>query len=88
MMDSSVSKKVSQFGSPAVMQWLSAPLHLLGLDLYNRPVSSAAAHVSFMSREYVPTALARTARIGPAFGIGGVGNIYFRDNLRTHLYKF
>eukprot|EP00475_Leptophrys_vorax_P003730 TRINITY_DN12186_c0_g3_i1.p1 TRINITY_DN12186_c0_g3~~TRINITY_DN12186_c0_g3_i1.p1 ORF type:complete len:295 (-),score=53.97 TRINITY_DN12186_c0_g3_i1:701-1540(-) len=83
--DEQAAKMGSQFGSPAVMQFLSAPLHLLALDLYNRPKVSLGDRASFIRKEYLPTALARTARIGPAFGIGGVGNAYFRSSFQAQV---
>lgn len=70
---------VSQLLSPCAMQFLSCPLHLHGLDLYNRrgPIS-VADRISFISREYYKTAFARIARILPAFGVGGILNKFLR----------
>ena len=57
------------------MQLLSTPLHLHGLDLYNRNTAlSVNEKIAFVKREYLKTSLARMARILPAFGIGGVLN--------------
>ena len=57
------------------MQLLSTPLHLHGLDLYNRNTTlSVNERIAFIKKEYAKTALARMARILPAFGIGGVLN--------------
>ncbi|CAM9732604.1 unnamed protein product [Choristocarpus tenellus] len=68
---------------PAAVQFLSTPLHLLGLDLYNNPKNLPAQRVSFITREYAASVTARIARIGPAFGIGGVGNTAFRKYFRS-----
>lgn len=65
---------IAQLVTPVSMQILSTPLHLLGLDLYNRSHAEPKDRVSFIQREYLKTALARMARIFPAFGIGGVVN--------------
>lgn len=65
---------VAQFVAPAAVQLLSTPLHLLGLDLYNRPGASAASRVSQVWRDYGKSTLARVSRIVPAFGFGGVVN--------------
>jgi hypothetical protein len=35
--------------------------------------------------EYAKSVAARIARIGPAFGLGGVGNTAFRKKFRTML---
>lgn len=57
----------AQFLAPASCQILSTPLHLLGLDLYNR-----GEKVGFKARcqkimvNYVPSAAARMCRILPA----------------------
>jgi hypothetical protein len=51
---------------------------LHGLDLYNREAASTQERISFVKREYAKTAVARMARIFPAFGIGGVVNKYIR----------
>lgn len=61
----------AQLVSPCAIQFVSAPLHLLGLDLYNNPGKSVAERVSFISKNYLGTALARVGRILPAFGFGG-----------------
>jgi hypothetical protein len=74
---------VAQFLAPATIQLASTPLHLLGLDLYNRPAISGAngsSAVSWRSRwdavrvNWLKTSVARMCRIVPAFGIGGVVN--------------
>jgi hypothetical protein len=58
----------------AAAQVLSTPLHLLGMDLYNRPGATAESRREFAVREYAKTTLARMARVLPAFGAGGVLN--------------
>lgn len=73
-----VSKKTAetaaQLITPCSMQILSTPLHLHGLDLYNRGSATVSERLSFVKREYTKTVLARMARIFPAFGVGGVIN--------------
>jgi hypothetical protein len=78
---------LAQLAAPCFMQFLSAPLHLHGLDLYNRGVATQAERVSFVKQEYLKTALARIARIFPAFGVGGVVNKYIRKGGRDFLVK-
>ncbi|KAI8373707.1 hypothetical protein BD560DRAFT_446225 [Blakeslea trispora] len=70
---------IAQLSCPAIVQIVSTPVHLLGLDLYNRPGVSMASRNQLIRKEYFKSTLARVGRIGPAFGIGGVGNTYFRS---------
>lgn len=75
----SFADNTAQLFTPVSMQILSSPLHLHGLDLYNRNTQvSFADRISFIKQEYVKTTLARMARIFPAFGVGGVLNKYIR----------
>lgn len=67
---------------PLVMQWFSAPIHLCGLDMYNRSGVPLAERTKFIKREYVKTALARCGRIGPAFSLCPLINNPLRDSLR------
>lgn len=79
------ANKISQLICPVAMQIFSCPLHLYGLDIYNRPDTSAKIYtsgerISFIKQEYLKTTLARMARILPAFGFGGVINTEIRTN--------
>jgi len=82
---------VAQFVAPAAVQLLSTPLHLLGLDLYNRPSADRAAAPSWRQRwelvrkNWAVSAAARICRIVPAFGVGGVVNFKMRQNLMEKL---
>ena len=78
----------AQLFTPVTMQIFSTPLHLHGLDLYNRDVATQQERLAFIGREYVSTALARMARIFPAFGIGGVVNKYIRKHGRETLDNY
>lgn len=64
----------AQFIAPAAIQVFSTPLHLLGLDMYNRSHVTWAQRWSKVKTEWVPTTFARMCRIVPAFGVGGVVN--------------
>ena len=76
--EKSVSRvSVAQFLAPAGIQLFSTPLHLWGLDLYNRPVGggvSGRARAAKVGRDWLGSSLARMVRIVPAFGVGGVVN--------------
>ncbi|KAI8065952.1 hypothetical protein BC940DRAFT_303276 [Gongronella butleri] len=69
----------AQIGCPAAVQFFSTPLHLLGLDAYNRPDATVAQRKLLIKQQYLKSAFARIGRIGPAFGFGGVGNTYVRS---------
>ncbi|OQR82934.1 hypothetical protein ACHHYP_15310 [Achlya hypogyna] len=80
-----MANTLAQLTCPMLVQFVSTPLHLLALDLYNHKSSKASERASFISREYIKSTSARVARVVPAFGFGGIGNKYFRDTLRTNL---
>ncbi|KAH7150496.1 hypothetical protein B0J13DRAFT_289713 [Dactylonectria estremocensis] len=80
----------AQFIAPAAVQFISTPLHLLGLDLYNRPSSHTSLitmreRFDIVCRNWTISALARICRIVPAFGIGGVVNLKVRRSLMQKL---
>ncbi|CEG38829.1 uncharacterized protein PHALS_08880 [Plasmopara halstedii] len=85
LMEKSSASTFAQLICPAAVQFVSTPLHLLGLDLYNNKGHAVTQRIGFIQREYVKSVLARIGRIGPAFGIGGVGNSYVRNTLRAGL---
>ncbi|OAX82138.1 hypothetical protein ACJ72_03508 [Emergomyces africanus] len=79
---------LAQFSIPASVQLFSTPLHLLGLDLYNRQPAGglpAADRWARIKRDWVPSAIARIGRIVPAYGFGGVFNTKFRTTLMKSL---
>lgn len=91
---SAVAKaNVAQFVIPSAVQIVSTPIHLLGLDLYNRPRlpvpntngKTAPVPVSErwkrVKRDWMPSFGARIARIAPAFGVGGVLNARMRATM-------
>lgn len=74
--------RFSQLFLPMMIQFVSTPIHLLGLDIHNRQtavgVMERAARVKRDLAAAIPT---RMLRILPAFGIGGVLNTEFRSAL-------
>ncbi|KAF2846482.1 hypothetical protein T440DRAFT_558094 [Plenodomus tracheiphilus IPT5] len=68
----------AQFLTPAAVQVFSTPLHLLGLDLYNRPGVDGGERATRVLRDWGKSVLARMGRIVPAFGVGGVVNMKVR----------
>merc|ERR1711953_125363 len=77
------STQVAQLACPMTIQCLSTPLHLTGLDLYNRPAAALPARASFIRAEYIATLSGRVARIAPAFGFGGIGNALMRKRFEA-----
>lgn len=68
----------AQFLAPAAIQIFSTPLHLWGLDLYNRPGVGVRQRVARVVRDWGGSTVARMGRIVPAFGVGGVVNAQMR----------
>lgn len=87
-MEYSIALKVSQFACPATAQLFSAPLHLLGLNLYNHQGSTMMSHLRFLKSQYWRTSAARVARIIPAFGAGGIGNRFLRESMQEKCIHF
>jgi hypothetical protein len=73
---------LAQLTVPCMMQFISCPLHLHGLDRYNRPDRLLTYSDRFLRvrQEFLKTAFARIGRILPAFGVGGVVNKYVRKS--------
>jgi hypothetical protein len=80
-MDRKTAGVSAQLFTPCMMQFLSVPLHLYGMDLYNNPQHTSTQRVQFIKREYAKTVGARIGRIFPAFGVGGVTNTWLRANM-------
>ena len=73
----------AQLACPVAFQALSAPVHLLGLDLYNWGPGELAGRTRLAASvdNYFPVLGARMARVLPAFGIGGIGNRMLRGEM-------
>ncbi|TQN74046.1 putative membrane protein [Colletotrichum shisoi] len=96
-MGDEMAKRVSgltvvQFAAPAMVQLASTPLHLLGLDVYNRP-GATGAPVSWADRwrsvakNWGISTMARICRIIPAYGVGGVVNRKVRLSLMDKMER-
>lgn len=79
-LDSRISgQTVAQFMAPAAIQVVSTPMHLLGLDLYNRSGREGwRSRLKTVGRNWAVSTAARVCRIVPAFGFGGVVNAKVR----------
>lgn len=81
---------VAQFACPALMQFVSTPMHLLGLDLYNRQPPGGLGwgeRFSRIRRDYISSSFARMGKIVPAYGVGGVVNVQMRASLMGKLER-
>ncbi len=63
---------------PLAIQIVATPLHLLGLDFYNKPTSTMSERLQFLKRESAKSTFVRMIRFLPAYSIGGVLNIVLR----------
>lgn len=81
-MEKASAHSMAQLLCPVGVQFVSTPLHLLSLDLYNRPGIGLAERGKFLRGAYLGTVAARSARILPAFGIGGILNTKTKETLQ------
>ena len=85
------NRDIAQLCVPVATQVVAGPLHLLGLDLFNRPMQEmplkhrVMERVAFLSNGFSAIVGARVARIIPGYGFGGVLNTNLRDGWRDYL---
>jgi hypothetical protein len=90
-MDKRSALQISQFTCPMLAQIVATPLQMLGLDHYNRPLAAYSyktaimERIKFQYRNFSSILGARVIRIAPSYGIGGIGNTYFRDLWREYV---
>ena len=72
--DESTASAVAQLVSPPLMQVVCTPLHLLALNMVNAPVATFAQRVAALKVSTPPALIARSLRMLPAYGIGGILN--------------
>ncbi|XHG05850.1 hypothetical protein AWENTII_009063 [Aspergillus wentii] len=79
---------IAQLAIPASIQLISTPIHLFGLDLYNRPQTLPTKdRLRRISRDWIGASLLRMCRIIPAFGVGGFVNTEGRAYLHEQLNR-
>ncbi|TPX58248.1 hypothetical protein PhCBS80983_g03274 [Powellomyces hirtus] len=78
----------SQLLTPCAVQLVSTPMHLLGMDVYNRPTATSRERWGVIGKQYWSATAARVGRIFAAFGIGGVANQYFRFEGKEWLRRY
>jgi len=69
-----VADTAAQLLCPGLSQLIATPLHLVGLDLYNRPTATLGEHISFAIRTARGPILTRMLRQVYVFGFGSVLN--------------
>merc|ERR1712151_37974 len=84
-MDRKEALSISQMICPVAAQLVATPLQLLGLDLYNRPMSNLNMYNVIKERSnliynnFLPSFTIRLGRIIPGLGIGGDDNFMNMD---------
>lgn len=77
---------ITQLTVPALTQLAATPLHLLGLDLCNRPYRLPWSDRLVRTRRSLPsTTVVRCIRILPAFGFGCLTNTELRETLHKRV---
>jgi len=78
---------IAQLAVPISAQLVLTPMHLLALDMYNRPRKNMADRVRNIRSLLVESAGARIARVGCVYGIAGIGNKFCRGHLLEDEFK-
>ncbi|KAK4161016.1 hypothetical protein QBC43DRAFT_324316 [Cladorrhinum sp. PSN259] len=77
---------IAQFAAPAMVQVFSTPVHLLGLDIYNRQDKVGwRDRWAVVKKNWGMSTAARICRIVPAFGVGGIVNVKARRTMMARL---
>jgi hypothetical protein len=71
----------SQLVTPSAIQLVSTPLHLVGLDLFNRPDATAGMRLALVRRLYASSVALRFGRTAISFGMVSALSVELR--LRT-----
>jgi hypothetical protein len=69
----------ASFIVPMTAQVFSSPLHIVALDLYQRPVVEAGARWHIVKKQFLSTCTGRVVRVIPAFGVGGFVNDLLKE---------
>lgn len=78
--------RIIQLTLPALLQFVTTPVHLLALDLNNRQQRlSVFDRAQRVGRDVGPAIVTRMMRIVPAFGIGGIINSEVKTRLPEYL---
>lgn len=81
----SVAGLACQVLTPPLCELLNTQVHLLALDVYNQPGSSAGERARTVARQYPSSLVVRIMRVLVAFSLGGMGNRAMRSLLQQAL---
>uniref|UniRef100_A0A7S3RHL3 Uncharacterized protein n=1 Tax=Strombidinopsis acuminata TaxID=141414 RepID=A0A7S3RHL3_9SPIT len=73
-MDEKRAADAAQLISPMGMQLICTPIHLMALEMFNKPDSSTGEKVRSAARMFPQSTIARMGRFCAAYGIGGLLN--------------
>jgi hypothetical protein len=65
---------IASFALPISAQFISSPIHILAIDLYQNPTTTWKERFSNIRRLYGSVCIGRMTRVVPAFCIGGFAN--------------
>lgn len=74
---------VASLTLPMFIQTISTPLHILAIDLYQRPLATNKERLQHIQKLYTSVCSGRIIRVIPAFCLGGFVN----DMLRERVYE-
>lgn len=63
---------------PPICELINTPIHLLALDMYNRPGCGKRERARSISKQYSRSLAVRIVRVMAAFSLGGIGNRVLR----------
>ncbi|GHP07301.1 hypothetical protein PPROV_000604200 [Pycnococcus provasolii] len=72
---------VATVACPIAMQFVTAPMHSLALDMYNRKSAGVLDRARFVAKMWPSTFVGRGARIAPAYSIGLLLNRTMRESV-------
>lgn len=67
-------ERIAQLICPLMVQFIATPIHLLSLDIYNRPGKVLADRVKYIRGIFKNALMIRMLRFLPAYGFGGIIN--------------
>lgn len=77
-MSHNIADLVASFAVPMAAQVISTPIHILSIDLFQRPNDSVKQRLDHITKLYPSVCSGRIIRIIPAFAIGGFINDMIR----------
>eukprot|EP01084_Bolivina_argentea_P309857 536011_1 len=76
-----------QLSFPLIIQTLTTPCHLIGLDFYNFKESTFGARIGRTASQYVPSVAVRCVRMFPPWSIGLLANRKIRNYIMEGMDK-